>query len=83
MKVWALETNAQVVAFYCDAPAGCCAYIDVRRMVIGDWVGPFALAGAGGVVIPAVVSLSRVSLVLPVQGGGHDLDVEAGTHRAA
>jgi WD40 repeat protein len=39
LRVWSLETGAQVGAFTSDAPAGCCAFIDNTCLVAGDELG--------------------------------------------
>ena len=39
LKLWDLETGAEVGGFTCDAPASCCTVIDAGRMVCGDRLG--------------------------------------------
>jgi WD40 repeat protein len=39
VKVWDVETGAVVTTFTCDAPAQCCAFAGVRKIVAGDRAG--------------------------------------------
>jgi WD40 repeat protein len=36
LRVWDLETGVVIATFRCDAPAGCCAFADGRRIVAGN-----------------------------------------------
>ena len=39
LRVWDLQTGLLIATFHCETVAGCCAFVDNHRILLGDYGG--------------------------------------------